>query len=81
MTTKLEWRKGICGSREATTARGRYRIDDMRRIGSPGFAARYQPPQGRARNPKQWINLNNVDTIEKAQALCERHAGEMEAVS
>jgi hypothetical protein len=63
----------------ADTKRGSYSVSDNRRSGYAdhgrlNFKAFFQPAKGRSRLPKIGQPLGLFDTIEQAQACCERHA-------
>jgi hypothetical protein len=71
----LIWQQVTDDSFEARTADGgRYIAADNRMVGAPDlYGARYRPPQGRARLPKNFEPLGCVKTMAEAKACCERH--------
>ena len=75
---RLTWQRvELSDQFTARTADGvQYSVCDLEKLGyrDGGFSARYRPPQGRARSPKDPINLGNVRSMEAAKALCEQHA-------
>jgi hypothetical protein len=62
-STKLTWEPAVGYGFNADTGIGRYHVRD---IGLSGFAANYQPPQGRVRLPNDSQRLGNFDTMANA---------------
>lgn len=73
----VKWKDDPCGGFEAEFRGTRYYVHDVNTVGfGEGFAARYRPPQGRARLVKDPVNLGRCDTAAEAKRLCERHAAD-----